>query len=145
MTLVNKLNKNEIRAYFSVYPEDISPERLTELIGLEPSKTHLKGQPIKSEKPSTYSYKDNLWEVMSQLDFGMDIEAHIINILTQLKPHKKRIIQFTKGMYKELALTIFYSESRPVIHLNSEIMKELGEYEVEMDFDFYFKDRTESS
>lgn len=129
-------NKNEIRAYFSIYPNEILPENITEKVGLQPSGTHLKGQHISSN--SSHQYKDHLWEIKSQLNSSADIQAHVINILDQLRPFKKRIIQTTKSMSKELALTIFYYESRPSMHFTRGIIEELAEYELEMDFDIYF-------
>lgn len=133
----NNQKKIEIRAYFSIYPDDTNPEILTELIGLKPSSTHVKGDPLVKDNPKSYKHKENLWEIKSYLDSSSNLEDHVINVLEQLRPFKKIIIEATKGMYKELAVTIFFSGKRPPLHLGKHILKELAEYEAEVDLDVY--------
>ena len=133
----NKQKKTEIRTYFSIYPDETDPEKLTELIGIKPSSTHLKGNPLVKDNPKSYRHKENLWEIKSQLDPSSHLKDHVINVLEQLRPFKKIIIEVTKGMYKELAVTIFFSGQRPPLHLNKHILNELAEYEAEIDIDAY--------
>lgn len=133
----NRFKKTEMRVYFSVYTKDIPPKNLTELIGLKPSKIHFKGEPLVKNNPKSYRHKENLWEVKSQLSSTADLGSHIANVLNQLRPYKEKIIKETRGMYKELAITIFYAGERPGIHIDRNVVKEIDEYEVEIDFDIY--------
>jgi hypothetical protein len=136
----NKQKKTEIRVYFSIYPEDMDPEKLTELIGLKPSSIHLKGDSLVKDDPKSYRHKENLWEIKSHLDQYSNLQDHVINALEQLRPFKRKIIEATRGMHKELAVTIFFSEDRPPLHLDKNIIKELAEYGAEVDFDVYFRE-----
>ncbi|MBI2328033.1 DUF4279 domain-containing protein [Candidatus Curtissbacteria bacterium] len=135
----DRVTKNEIRAYFSVYPKNIAPEELTKLIGLKPYKTHLKGDPVVQNNLEGPKFKDNFWSIKSQADPSVSLEEHLENLLDQLRPYKNKILQYTGDMYKELAFTIFCNEGRPGVHINKKLLQELTDYGIEIDMDIYFK------
>lgn len=125
--------------------EDISPEQLTEIIGLQPVKTYIKGQ-TKSTNPNFHGYlaKESGWIIDSGCSEDSSFEEHM-NALCVILESKLEVLKSICQKYScEIKCTpTVYSgteESTPSIHLDQRYNNLVKELNIEFDLDLYCYD-----
>lgn len=80
-----------LRVY--LYGDDLSPDRITKLLGTAPSASQLKGGPRSSDRHRRYTTaKTGLW-MLSPVAESVEISAQIDDILTRLEAAGLRLDQ----------------------------------------------------
>lgn len=128
--------KDEHKVFFCIYSDDITPDDITRRIGIKPYKTHVKGDKPKNKNIS-FRFKDNLWEIKSNLPYSYSLEEHIKDLLNQLRPHKSQITKNRTDLKKSFVATIFCKDNRPGYIIDEDIIKEISEYNASIDLDIY--------
>jgi hypothetical protein len=125
---------NEYRAYFTVTGE-FDPASITEKLGLEPTSSWKRGE--RNEK--TYlERKFSRWSLDSRLDKFVSLEEHIDDVLQQLKPSANEVRQVLKANDGGMQLVGWFYKDYPGLHFEKELIESLAEFELSVDFDFYY-------
>ena len=128
--------ESEIYAYFALIGTDLSPEEVTEKVGIKPSKTWKIGDLIHSK--ATIRKKYNGWRVDSQLSKSDDLESHIKSVMEQLQPGWLSLVEVCKHCKVEISCVIYYrSGSIPAIHFDKYIVEKVHQLNAAIDVDFY--------
>ena len=125
---------NEYRAYFTVTGE-FEPASITEQIGLEPTSSWKKGD--RNER-THLERKFSRWSLDSRLDKFASLEAHITDVLEQLKPNAGQVKQVLKLDDGGIQLVGWFYKDYPGLHFEKDLVAGLAELELSVDFDFYY-------
>ncbi len=132
--------KNEYIAWFGLFGFECLPEKITEKLGIEPTETRRKDEYRtigKGKHERKRINKENAWLLKSELSRSVPIEKHIEHLLNKIKPYKQNFIEIAKQYSFELTAAIYYYEVNPGINLESKILKEIAELNMELGLDIY--------
>ena len=120
---------------FGVFSFDCPKEKITELMGVEPTKSWNKGD------VGVYVKKMPIlgWQLYSPLGRGnYRLNDHIESLLPILENKQSVIVSFSRIYKIGIACGgYFTSDSRPALHLSSEIITRLSRLCLSVDFDLY--------
>lgn len=123
----------EINVSFVVKTLDDDPVIINELLGLAADEI-LQKNGMNACSMKIYA---NTWKLNSRLSKDMPIEAHLSELLDRLMPYKNNFKKPDKYTYY-LSLGIYYKETNPGFHLDSNLLKKISELGIGLDFDMYF-------
>lgn len=135
--------KNEIFLDFRIVGfEDLTPDKITKIIGINPSKIIVKGEKRNPQKTDSKAiYKNNVWIVHSGLDKYHSFEQQMNALLDKLEPKIDLLKPLCQKYYSEFSCGLFLyypsEESTPWVHLNSRYNKIIKELNTEFDIDLY--------
>jgi hypothetical protein len=120
---------------FGVFSFDCPKEKITELMGVEPTKSWNKGDVGEYVKKMPISG----WQLYSPLGRGnYRLHDHIESLLPILENKASVIVSFSSIYNIGIACGgYFTSDSRPSFHLSSEIITRLSRLCLSVDFDLY--------
>lgn len=125
-----------IRTEFQLTGEGFDPDKVTTLVGIDPTKTWRKGDRI----PSTILIeKYTGWTISSPEETSIHLDKQIVRLLKPIVLVKDKIIEAynTYGLEAELSCFVFVEGQTPVIHFDSQIVKLAAELGAEIDVDLY--------
>lgn len=130
--------KNEIDLRLGIWDfEDISPEKLTQLIGLEPFKVFVKGQP-KNHQHSTLS-KTNGWIYKPTVDKYLSFKEQMDLMLDAIESKKDIFKKLCNAYHCEFSCALYIyidiEESTPWVHLDNRYNELIKELKIEFDLD----------
>jgi hypothetical protein len=130
--------RSEIEVYFRVRGFSVSPEALTVELGMQPTRTWRKGDPLRFGKGT---YKDNGWTIGSGLGKSIDLETHVKTLLDKIVLIRENFIKVCTKYHPDLVCVIHsYGGDRPAIPFDREIIKELAVLNASIDIDLYVLD-----
>lgn len=123
-------------AYFKVTALDLPLSEITQLMGVEPTKSWQRGQPGEYNP----SRPDSGWCLHSSLPkTNTDMLAHIESVLALLAPHHQAVQQLATQFDKYLTCVGYYDElTSPGLHLSRETVSLLASLGLAVDADLYF-------
>ncbi|WP_017661338.1 DUF4279 domain-containing protein [Baaleninema simplex] len=127
----------EVAVYFSLSRFDFQPDRISELLKLEPTKFWKSGDLYSGTKRK---YKFSVWRLKSETSPSeIDFEKHIKNLLFVLEPKKEIVAELCRKYYGEFACSAYFSpqESTPIIHFDKKTLLKCVELNIEIDVDLY--------
>jgi Domain of unknown function (DUF4279) len=125
----------EILANFSLTGFTISPNEMSGIIGINPTKTWEIGDTIGK---SNLQRKENGWVLSSSLDKSSELEEQISDLLQQLKPKWANLLDVCSEYDAEISCAVYsYNSQGPSMHLGKEMLKLLAELNAEVDIDYY--------
>jgi len=132
--------KNEVFLDFCIWGfEDITPEQITQALGMQPTKVYIKGQ--KKNPKFAAVAKQNGWRMNSGLDKHASFEDQMMSILDIIEPRIDLFRPFCEKYYCEIvcAVNVYYDndESTPSIHLDARYNRLIKELNLEFDVDLY--------
>ncbi|WAC14446.1 DUF4279 domain-containing protein [Dyadobacter pollutisoli] len=134
------MTKNKIHLSFCIWDfEDITHDKITELIGRNPSKIYNKGEARNKEFPLRIT-KTNGWILDSTADKSIPFEEQMDSLLDILESRKELLKPICNKYYCEFSLALYiYSdeESTPSVHLSSRYHALAKELSFEFDLDLY--------
>lgn len=125
-----------IRTEFQLTGEGFDPDKVTTLVGIDPTKTWRKDDRI----PSTILIeKYTGWTISSPEETSIHLDKQIVRLLKPIVLVKEKIIEAynTYGLEAELSCFVFVEGQTPVIHFDSQIVKLAAELGAEIDVDLY--------
>lgn len=130
---------NEIVLNFCIWDcDDILPNGITDLLGIQPTKIHIKGE--KKYKNSSSVSKENGWILTSNCDNHSSFEIHLNALLDVLERKRGILEQISKKYNCEFSCAVFINnseESTPWIHLGKRYNEFVRSINIEFDFDLY--------
>ena len=119
---------------------DITHQELTELLGLEPIKVYVKGEPKHPHHPATWS--SNRWYYKPALEEFASFDEQMEAIYDVLTARKEVLKPICERYYCELSCEVFIyadsEESTPWIHLGTKYNDLVKELNIEFDVDIMF-------
>ena len=127
--------KTEIKVKLTFSNFDITPEEMSEKLGLKASKILKKDQPGPLTKKLI---KSNIWELDSGLNELENFENHIKVLFQKIQKHKNNFIKVCNKHHPVLSCIIYiYGKDRPWIGFSKTTIKNLAEINASVDFDIY--------
>jgi hypothetical protein len=127
---------NSGKVYFGLYGDNFEPDEITEMIGLEPTSTNSKGDPL----PKKHSWKFGLDEI--EADY-IDIYEMSSELVSKLKPVSSKIVEAKEKFNLELVLQVVLwistdeTISTPAIGFESDVIDFLDKVGATIDIDTY--------
>jgi hypothetical protein len=131
-------SNNEGEVYFGLFGDDFDPDEVTALVGIEPTKTARKGNPI--PKQASWILSTGMIE-----DDVIDVYEMSSEIIEKLEPLKNQIIEVMKKYELEAVLEVVLkvtsddSKSTPAIGFEANVIKFLSDVDAFIDVDTYRK------
>lgn len=126
-------NLDEQYAYYTVTGA-FDPTEITNRLGVQPSTSWSKGE----VHPRTGLERNfSRWSLCSRLRRDMPLEAHILDVLTQLEDNAEGFLAITDELDGWIQLVGYFPDDYPGFTLSSEIVARLARYHLSVDFDLY--------
>ncbi|MDQ0059999.1 DUF4279 domain-containing protein [Paenibacillus harenae] len=140
------MKKTNAKIYFRLYGDDFPIETISNLLKLEPTNSHVKGEEI-IRKPNphvTYTKahykKDTIWEIGTEYEETFDLEEQIIKVIKQLE-NKEEIIDEICETYRLkcyfMIVIIINEGDTPAVTINKEFIRMANHIGAEIHFDIY--------
>jgi hypothetical protein len=136
------MDKNQVDLRLLIVDfEDISHDDITNLLGIEPTHTSVKGDKRNPKNPNSPLKTNNSWSMDSGLGMHTSFEDQM-NIILDIIEQKIDIFKpLCEKYYCEFACAIFTytdnGESTPWVHLDKRYNKIASELNIEFDLDLY--------
>ena len=123
-------------AYFWIEGFDCEPWVISDLLGLQPTRTFKKGDLI-SDKGDKRR-KTSVWEYCSTLPRTEPCQdAHISNLLEVLLQRKETIIELKSKYDMGINCVGYYHNANPGFNMSAELINSCSEIGISIDFDLY--------
>ena len=133
---------HRIKVDFAIFDFEGSPEELTSQLGVEPTRTYLKGEKVSPN--AKLVRKHSCWILTSGSDSNLHLEDHLEALAAQIQPHIERFQAVCGKYYSEfrcrLHLKRVSKESIPSVHLTPSFCKLMLSLNAELDLDIYVED-----
>ncbi len=131
----------ETRAKLLIYTGDMLPDKVTELLQIEPSEILRKGESVTNRIGRTRIHKLNAWFLYSEPKIdSLDLSEHLNYVLETIYPAKEQLLSLHQN--KQITMRIdcvWYSKGDTSgISLSSEQMKKMSELNLECSFNLWF-------
>ena len=125
---------NEVFVRFIITGFEDNPSTITKLIGINPSKTWIKGD--KKTEQGIIKYKANGWEFFITENNIWEVDVLLEKLLSKIKDIKENI-QSLVNVQKKISIVIYSKEMMPSIILNSDFIEFINDIKAEVEHDIY--------
>ncbi len=123
-------------AYYWVRGFECDHSEISTKLDLSPSSIKIKGELSKYRK--NQRIEQNSWQFKSSLPrTEIFQDAHLANLLEFLLPRKDQILSLKKEFETGINCVGYYTNVHPGFHINSKLLKNLAQLELNIDFDLY--------
>jgi len=125
----------EIKVEFHITGTKITPDEITNFLGISPTDTWNLGDSIQGTK---LKRKHNGWcYSIGVQENTLDVVDYIVPLINFLLPKSELIIKVCQehGLFSEIACSIYVANQTPVLHLDTEVMSNLVRMKTHLDFD----------
>ena len=136
--------KDQFSVSFRIMKTSLDPTKLTALLGIEPDKSHRKGDPqiskTKSGKVMYFApYSSGLWCLNSNLDKCSELQDHILNIVDRIEAKKELLIKLKdEGFEMDLYCGYFLlGECQPGFSLSNSVLEKISELGMDLGIQLY--------
>ena len=88
-------------ATLRIFGDIPSPEDISAHLGLQPTKTHRKGD---KPDPRHSGFRDDMWAYDPPVDKSESLDKHIDALWAKLKPHKQYLLELKKSLAVDVFL-----------------------------------------
>ncbi len=126
---------SEINARFML-KGDFDPDEVSNRIGLEPTETWRRGDPV-PHAPLLRRHSD-LWLITSSKAPHASLREQVDDLLSVLVPHSDRIAREASNEKATLFISVYtYGGDRPALGLDRQAVEWLGSVHADVDIDLY--------
>lgn len=122
---------------FSIYGDDFHPSFATEKLELEPTETHLKGEPTKNGKNI---WKETSWSIRTGYEDSNDINEQLEKIMLLLNGKKDKLVELKNNLCVEMLFMIVVkieNNETPAMYFKKSFIHFLSSIDAEVGFDVY--------
>ena len=131
------MSREEAGVYFGVFGFGDDPSDVTKIMGVEPSRSWIKGEPTSYKLWGVQSH--SRWELRTPADPSLSLEDQLIALLLLLQDYKAQIHEVSEKYEAGICCyAYYYSEFNPGLHLSESIIRRLADLRLSIDFDLYF-------
>jgi len=128
--------KSEFHVTLIVQSDSVSPDEVTSILQLEPTKVWKPGDPVAAE--SNRVVKTNIWRLTSTADPMQYISEPLIDaLLAVIQPKRARFSLLPKDRFIELQCAVYFMDNLPGIALRPDHVAFLAELGASFDVDLY--------
>jgi hypothetical protein len=134
---------NEQYAYFTI-TGDFDPAEISQQAGMSPTEQWRKGDINPRTK---LERKFSRWSLYSRLEKTVPLEAHISDVIDQMKAHASNFAGLSAAYGGVMQLVAYFKCDYPGLHFSATLIESLSAFALSVDFDFYYlySDRREDS
>lgn len=123
---------------FGVYGDAPGPDEITQMLGLEPSRSAAKGHTQQTRTGTIITTKKSVWLLDSRLAASARLEDHLRDLLGRLLPHAAEIRDLRRqGLEVEFRCAVFTVAPEEGTTVNAETVRGLGELEAALSIVVY--------
>lgn len=131
------MNRDEAGVYFGVFGFGDDPSIVTKIMGVEPSRSWIKGEPISDKLRGVQSH--SRWELRTPADPSLSLEDQLVALLPLLKDYKAQIHEVSEKFEAGICChAYYYEEFNAGLHLSEDTIRRLADLRLSIDFDLYF-------
>jgi len=137
--------------YYSValrfYADDISPDAMTERLGIEPTDVRRVGEkriPVRPDEPAD-QWPTNMWSYQPDYDHSMVLEEQLTSLLQDLAPKKERIQLLAREATAVFWYTCFSSYYSTTTKLSPETLAKIASFGATLSLNHYVTDEDEDT
>ena len=126
--------KWEIKVSLNVSGFAGSPSKITALLGIEPSRTWVAGDPVQN---TTLKRQDNRWILDSPVDSAAPLSKHLESILSFASPAVGRFRMLPSGAKVQIFCAVYDYERAVVLEFTKDIITQLAAVGAGLGIDYY--------
>ena len=128
--------RTEVKIQLFIKGFKCSPEKITQLLGISPTETWVKGEPIRGARSAVYKF--NGWNLESSTAETTSPEEQVDALLAVIKPHSERFKSLPPDAQLDLSCAIYaYDDSQRVFYFSAEAVKELAKISAPISIAYY--------
>jgi Domain of unknown function (DUF4279) len=126
---------DNISLAFRIFGDDLEPQEVTSMLGIQPTTSYLKGG-IRKGKRRDYAWKTGGW--LLERDFkGVDVDSAIKTILSELPNDLSCWRRIDERFTMDLYFGLWMSTTNDGFHLDPDTIALLADRRLTVDFDIY--------
>ena len=137
---MEKLKNSNAMVYLCISGDGLHPDRITEIMKIEPSGKTIKGERYINQSGVERYYIENRWKYSTKYEETEDISIQLNKILPILIKKKEELMLISQHS-DTLLLFMFVLKINagitPAIYLTKEFIKFAGEINAQIEFDIY--------
>jgi len=124
---------SRIRAYFGLWGR-FDPEEVTSTIGLSPTQSHRRGEPLAGTV-----HKDDLWAFGTEEEVDFDLPRHVDFVLQGISPFSAELNQLRErfGLSATLNCVVWIGSPTPILSFSKETLDRISQLGADLDIDSY--------
>ena len=124
----------EVSAAFILTGSQISPDDITDLIGVQPSQTWLTGDSIQR---TALKRKHDGWSLATDPANELDLAKPVQALLDVLEPHREGILEAKRkyDLNAEFSIGAYVEEDIPIVHFEESLVARIALLEAAIDVD----------
>ncbi len=131
------MSQTSIRVYLSVFGDSFDLTALTTLVGVDPTETGIKGQPIVGRRTT---YKETYWDLSVGPTESLDLAEVYEALLNKLNGSEEAICQFMSANHLSAKFNIvidIVNGRTPGLYFNRAFLNSVEMLQAEVDIDTY--------
>lgn len=123
--------------YFSIWGDVFEPDRITEILAIQPNRTWKKGDPI--PKP-VYRRNETSWRIETGYEKSYDINDQLYKLYEVLQEKVEALHRIKNDFGVSLQFMVVVkvrNEEKPAIHFQGDFIKLLHDMGADVDIDYY--------
>ena len=130
--------QTNIRVEFNLFSDYLDIPKITELMGINPTVTYIKGAPVENMK--SQKRKNSLWAIETEYEETWDLDAVLGGVISMLQNKVDTLVKI-KEMYNAdisfVAVANIVDGDTPAMSLSSEMVSFIASLGARVDFCIY--------
>jgi hypothetical protein len=118
---------------FRIYAPELKPNLVSELLGLEPTHTHLRGD-YRHNNPKYTPYKHGMWSLGSKLTAAEPLSEHLESLLAVLEPKREQLLKLSEENEVDFFCSLF---SQGGLWLSADLLRRIADLGADLSADIY--------
>lgn len=137
------IHQNRYSASLRISSKTLNVADITTILGMEPTRTHEKGEPFSSRNSRSRLRQESLWLLESGLDSSAPLDAHIEKLAASIEEKAVLLKNLIPICYMDIFCGVFSESGQGGFVFNSVILKKLTAIPIEIVFDLYLSSPSE--
>jgi hypothetical protein len=130
----------KIMAEFSLFGDDFDLTYVTELLGLEPTRSYKKGEQTRSRGNGSNKFIETVWEISTKYENTFDINEPLAKLIDLISGLEDKIVEIQNKFNIKCQICIIismYADNMPSMYFNKETISFFNSIKADVAFDNY--------